>query len=338
MAVLEIENLDVRYRSGTAEAQAVKGVTLNVRSNECLGLIGESGCGKSTIAKAVMGLLPGTAYVAGGSIRFAGQELVGLAEGKLRELRWRRMALIPQAAMNGFDPLYTIEKQLDETIEAHEQVSTQEIRRRVQRLFTQMGLSSTRLKDYPHQFSGGMRQRAMIAMALLCDPTLIVADEPTTGLDVLVQDQILQEVIDEGVRAGKSILLITHDMGVVAENCDKIAVMYAGEIVESGNNSLLQTARHPYTLGLSNAFPNLADQRRSLISIPGSPPDIFSPESGCCFRKRCPFATVRCLEKPPLLRVAPDHLVACHFVDRSEDFRRRASDATTWEGLNAVQL
>jgi oligopeptide/dipeptide ABC transporter ATP-binding protein len=336
MAVLEIENLEVRYRSGAAEAQAVKGVTLSVKSNECLGLIGESGCGKSTIAKAVMGLLPGTAYVAGGSIRFEGQELVGLAEEKLRKLRWKRMTLIPQAAMNGFDPLYTIQKQLHETIGAHEEVSEPEKRLRAERLFTQMGLSSTRLKDYPHQFSGGMRQRAMIAMALLCDPALIVADEPTTGLDVLVQDQILKAVIEDGVRAGKSILLITHDMGVVAENCDKIAVMYAGQIVEAGDNSLLQTARHPYTLGLSNAFPNLADQRRRLISIPGSPPDIFSPDSGCCFRKRCPFATARCLEEPPLVRVAPDHLVACHFVDRGEEFRRRASDAATWEGLNAL--
>jgi oligopeptide/dipeptide ABC transporter ATP-binding protein len=336
MAVLEIENLEIRYRSNGAEAQAVKGVSLKLEPNECVGLIGESGCGKSTIAKAVLGMLPRNAYVARGSIRFEGQELVGLAEESLRKLRWKRMALVPQAAMNGFDPLYPLGKQLRETLRAHEKLSAEELRRRTEQSFVQVGLPTSRLSDYPHQLSGGMRQRAMIAMALLFDPPLIVADEPTTGLDVLVQDQILQGVIEQRVRSGKSILLITHDMGVVAENCDRIAVMYAGHIVEYGDHTLFQTARHPYTLGLINAFPNLADRERNLISIPGSPPDIFAPETGCCFRRRCPFATERCLEEPPLIATGPSQAVACHYVDRMEEFRSRAADATTWEAVNAV--
>jgi oligopeptide/dipeptide ABC transporter ATP-binding protein len=335
MAVLEIEDLEIRYRSRGAEAQAVKGVSLRVEPGECLGLIGESGCGKSTIAKAVMGLLPHNAHIARGSIRFEGTELVGIAAEELRRLRWRRMAFIPQAAMNGFDPLYTIEKQLEETIKAHEKSSGEDLRKRLQESFVRVGLPTTRLRDYPHQFSGGMRQRAMIAMSLLFDPPLIVADEPTTGLDVLVQDQILQGVIEQGVRAGKSILIITHDMGVVAENCDKVAVMYAGHIVEYGDHTLFQTARHPYTLGLRSAFPNLSDRGHTLISIPGAPPDIFAPEPGCCFRKRCPFATQRCLEPPPLVPVGPSQTVACHYVERAEEFRARAAEASTWEAVNA---
>lgn len=336
MAVLEIEDLEIRYRTRGAQAQAVKGVSLHLQAGECLGLIGESGCGKSTIAKAVMGLLPGNAAIARGSIRLEGQELVGIAEAELRRLRWKRMALIPQAAMNGFDPLYTIEKQLEETIKAHEKPSGEELQRRIRESFVRVGLPATRLRDYPHQLSGGMRQRAMIAMSLLFDPPLIVADEPTTGLDVLVQDQILQGVIEQGVRTGKSILIITHDMGVVAENCDKIAVMYAGHIVEYGDHTLFQAACHPYTLGLRSAFPNLSDGSGTLISIPGSPPDIFAPEPGCCFRKRCPFATERCLEPPPLVAVSPAQAVACHHVDRSQELRARAAEPGTWEALNAV--
>jgi oligopeptide/dipeptide ABC transporter ATP-binding protein len=336
MAVLKIDDLDVRYRSGGREARAVAGVSLALEKGECLGLIGESGCGKSTIAKAVMGMLPPAAFVAGGTIHYDGRDLVGLTETELRQVRWKRVTLIPQAAMNGFDPVYTIEAQLRETVEAHEHVSREAATRRAEALFLMVGLPVSRLGSYPHQLSGGMRQRAMIAMSLILDPEVIVADEPTTGLDVLVQDQILQSVIENSVQAGKSMLLITHDMGVVAENCDRVAVMYAGRIVEQADQTLFQSAYHPYTLGLINAFPNLADHRRQLISIPGSPPDLFAREGGCCFRARCPFATDLCREDPPRQTVAPGHTVACHYPDRAQDFRTRAAAPETWRATAAA--
>ena len=199
-----------------------------------MGLIGESGCGKSTIAKAVMGIFPRNAAVTRGRIRFHGKDLLAMPEEELRQLRGGRLALIPQAAMNGFDPVYRLGAQLREVIESQYARDQSRNGRRAKELFVVVGLPAERLKDYPHQFSGGMRQRAMIAMALLLEPDLLVADEPTTGLDVLVQDQILESVIDNSVRRGKAMLLITHDMGVVAENCDNIAVMYAGRIVEYG--------------------------------------------------------------------------------------------------------
>ncbi len=338
MALLEIENLEVRYRSAGAQARAIDRVSLTLDRHECLGLIGESGCGKSTLAKAVMGILPRSACVAGGSIRFDGRELVGLTQDELRPMRARDMALVPQAAMNGFDPVYTIWRQLEETMRAHARMTAGEMRRRAEDLFVTVGLPVAVLEDYPHQLSGGMRQRAMIAMALLLDPKLILADEPTTGLDVLVQDQILESIAENGVRAGKAMLLITHDMGVVAENCDKIAVMYAGRIVEQGDEHLFESAQHPYTLGLCNAFPNLGDRRRRLISIPGSPPSLFTREGGCCFRRRCPFATERCLEEPPLNAVTSDHAVACHYIDRAQEFRLRALDPATWRAAETVVL
>lgn len=338
MALLEIDQLEVRYRSAGAEAHAIDRLSLRLDRHECLGLIGESGCGKSTLAKAVMGILPRNAYVAGGSIRLDGRELTGLPEEALRPIRARDMALIPQAAMNGFDPVYTLGSQLEETLQAHSRMPPREMRRRSEDLFVMVGLPVGVLKDYPHQLSGGMRQRAMIAMALLLEPKLILADEPTTGLDVLVQDQILESIAENGVRAGKAMLLITHDMAVVAENCDKIAVMYAGRVVEQGDHRLLQTAQHPYTLGLCNAFPNLNDRRRGLISIPGSPPSLFSRESGCCFRSRCPFATEHCLTEPPLIAVTPTHAVACHYIERAEEFRSRALEPATWQAAEAVVL
>ena len=331
MAVLEIDRLEVAYRAGGREAKAVDGVSLAIAEGEYLGLVGESGCGKSTIAKAILGILPPGGRVAGGAIRYQGRDLVGLSQGELRRIRWRDIALVPQSAMNGFDPVYTIESQLDEAITAHEQLPATARRRRIAELFAMVGLETRRLKDYPHQFSGGMRQRAMIAMAMVLDPKLVVADEPTTGLDVIVQDQILQRIREIHDRLGKAMLLITHDMAVVSENCDKIAVMYAGRIMEYGGAAVFRTPFHPYTLGLCNAFPNLADRGHELISIPGAPPSLFDPPAGCRFRQRCPFATARCAEETPaLVEVAPGHIVACHYVDRVESFRTRAADPATW--------
>jgi oligopeptide/dipeptide ABC transporter ATP-binding protein len=331
MAVLEIDRLQITYKVGGREARAVDGVSFAIEEGEYLGLVGESGCGKSTIAKAILGILPPGGTVAGGAIRFRGRDLVGLPPAELRRIRWRDIALVPQSAMNGFDPVYTIESQVDEAITAHQQLPAEARRERISELFAMVGLEEGRLKDYPHQFSGGMRQRAMIAMAMVLDPKLVVADEPTTGLDVIVQDQILQRIREIHDRFGKAMLLITHDMAVVSENCDKIAVMYAGRIMEYGGEAVFRTPFHPYTLGLCNAFPNLADRGHELISIPGAPPSLFDPPMGCRFRQRCPFATARCAEEtPPLIEVAPGHVVACHYVDRAETFRTAARDAATW--------
>jgi oligopeptide/dipeptide ABC transporter ATP-binding protein len=330
VALLEIENLRVSYRTPHGEAIAVDGVALALDQGDYLGLVGESGCGKSTIAKAILGILPQAARV-DGSIRFAGRELIGLAPSELRRIRWRDIALIPQNAMNGFDPVYTIEQQLDEAIAAHADLSTHERRARIAELFTMVGLPAARLKDYAHQFSGGMRQRAMIAMALALDPKLIIADEPTTGLDVIIQDQILERVAAIHAHANNAMLLITHDMAVVSENCDRIAVMYAGRIVEIGGADVFQSPVHPYTMGLCGAFPDPSRRDSELISIPGTPPSLVDPPSGCRFRTRCPFATALCAsEVPPLTEVAACHFAACHYADRAAQFRDQARDPATW--------
>jgi oligopeptide/dipeptide ABC transporter ATP-binding protein len=328
--LLEMKNLRVTYPTLQGGAAAVDGVSLALEQGDYLGLVGESGCGKSTIAKAILGILPPGAR-SDGSIRLAGRELIGLGSAELRRIRWRDVALIPQNAMNGFDPVYTIEQQLDEAITAHAELPTQARRERIAELFTMVGLSVERLKDYAHQFSGGMRQRAMIAMALALDPKLIIADEPTTGLDVIIQDQILERVAEIHTSSGNAMLLITHDMAVVSENCDRIAVMYAGRIVEIGRADVFLSAVHPYTMGLCNAFPDAGRRDGELISIPGTPPSLVSPPSGCRFRTRCPFATALCTsEEPPLVAVAPGHLAACHYADRAAQFRDQARDSATW--------
>ena len=329
--VLAVEDLRIRYRTSRGDAQAIDGISFAIDDGEYLGLVGESGCGKSTVAKAVIGILPDNGEVVGGSIRYQGRELVGLSRAELRRLRWEHIALVPQSAMNGFDPVYTVEKQLQEAITAHRGMPAAERRARIDELFAMVGIEKTRLKDFPHQFSGGMRQRAMIAMSMVLDPTLVVADEPTTGLDVIVQDQILHRIKEIHVELGKAMLLITHDMAVVAENCDRIAVMYAGRIVEYGRRDVLQTPVHPYTMGLCNAFPDLDDRGRELISIPGFPPSLISPPRGCRFHDRCPFATAHCAaEDPPLVEVTPGQSAACHYADRAAEFRRRAADPETW--------
>ena len=330
MALLEIENLRVSYRTPQGDAVAVDGVSFALDAGDYLGLVGESGCGKSTIAKAILGILPQGARVTG-SIKFGGRELIGLQPSELRRIRWRDIALIPQNAMNGFDPVYTIEKQLDEAIAAHAEMPSAERAKRITDLFAMVGLSPTRLKDYAHQFSGGMRQRAMIAMALALEPKLIVADEPTTGLDVIIQDQILERVAEIHASSGNAMLLITHDMAVVSENCDSVAVMYAGRIMEMEGTDVFALPVHPYTMGLCNAFPDAARRESELISIPGTPPSLIDPPSGCRFHTRCPFATERCMkETPPLVEISPGHSAACHYADRAPQFREQARDPATW--------
>jgi len=331
MALLEIENLRVAYPTSEGEAVAVDRVSLHIDEGENLGLVGESGCGKSTIAKAILGILQEGARVQG-SIRYDGRELLGLSSSELRRIRWRDIALIPQNAMNGFDPVYTIEKQLDEAIAAHASMPPEARNKRVADLFAAVGLPADRLKSYAHQFSGGMRQRAMIAMALVLNPKLILADEPTTGLDVIVQDQILERMAEIHAQSKNAMLLISHDMALVSENCDRIAVMYAGRIVETGDAyELLSSPSHPYTLGLVNAFPAAGDSEGALISIAGSPPSLIDPPAGCRFHPRCPFASARCAnESPALIEVSAGHFAACHYTDQAPRFRAVARNPVTW--------
>jgi len=337
MPLLEIRNLCIEYRTAAGAARAVDDLSLDIGEGEYLGLVGESGCGKSTIAKAILGILPRNGSVAGGDILFRGQSLPHGTLQDLNRLRWREIAMVPQSAMNGFDPVYTIEQQINEALDAHVRWSAERKRQRVDELFALVGLERGRARDFPHQFSGGMRQRAMIAMAMALDPGFIVADEPTTGLDVIVQDQILHRIKEIHQRFGKTMLLITHDMAVVAENCDRIAVMYAGKLVEHGAHDVFESPFHPYTMGLCNAFPDLADRGRDLISIPKAPPSLLDPPAGCRFAARCPFAVARCrMEQPPLVEVAPGHVAACHFVDRAPEFRSRARHIETWQGVAAA--
>ncbi len=330
MAILEIDRLNISHRSIRGEAHTVDNLSLSIDRGKSLGLVGESGCGKSTVAKAVVGTLPATARITSGEIRFDGTDILRLSPVALRDYRWTKIALVPQTAMNGFDPVYRIDQQLDETLRAHGDMPAAERRARLREMFELVGIVPERLKSYPHEFSGGMRQRAMIAMALLFNPPVLIADEPTTGLDVLVQDQIMQRIKVIQAERGMAILLISHDMALVAENCDRIAVMYAGRIVEVGGREVMLRPFHPYTLGLRNAFPDVNEQRSQLVAVPGAPPSLFDPPSGCRFRTRCPFATEICLQDPPLIEVARNHLAACHHVDKIDGLRAAAANPETW--------
>ncbi len=307
--LLHVQDLKVYYLRREGPVRAVDGVSFDVRPGEYFGLVGESGCGKTTLARAILRLLPANARIVAGHIWLKGRDLTRLSNRALRPLRWREISLVPQSAMNALDPVYRVGDQIIEAIQAHEPISPAAGRRRVVELFDLVGLDPGRMFDYPHQFSGGMRQRVMIAMSLALNSDLIIADEPTTALDVIVKDQILHQMERVQKQLKKSLLLVTHDISVVAENCDRVVVMYAGKIMEyAETKALLSAPFNPYTLGLKNAFPQLDGPVQQLISIPGTPPDLSAPPPGCRFHPRCAFATERCrAEEPPLLEVAPGH-------------------------------
>lgn len=327
--ILEIDNLHVHYRSSRGPVKAVDGATLSVPKGRILGLVGESGCGKTTLARAITGVLPTNARVAGGEVRFRGEPLTKRSLGRLR---WREIAFIPQSAMNSLDPVYRLGDQLKEVLVERGGLSQRQAKGRAAELFELVGIDAARLSDYPHQFSGGMRQRAAIALALALEPRFIIADEPVTALDVIVQRQILDTLGELQARLGLSVLLVTHDISVVAYVCDEVAVMYAGKVVEAGPAAeVLTRPLHPYTMGLYNAFPDLERAGQRLTPIEGAPPSLLNPPSGCRFRPRCPFSIPQCEELPPLEELEPGHRVACWRADKAPELRAQAAEVSTWQ-------
>lgn len=336
--LLRVEELTTIYRTRRGEAMAVDGVSLTLHRGHTLGLVGESGCGKSTLIKSLIRLLPRNATITAGRVLLSGTDLLTLDPESMRQKRWTEISLITQSAMNALNPVYRIGDQMVEAILTHRRVSRTEARRRVEEVLSMVGIHPQRFNDYPHQFSGGMRQRVIIAMALLLKPSLIIADEPTTALDVIVQAQVLNRIRDLQRSEGNAMILVTHDIAVVAQTCERVAVMYAGKVVESGRTvDVLQQPCHPYTMGLRNAFPTLSGDRKKLVSIPGAPPDLTGPLNGCRFAPRCPFAVKACREEdPPLREIAPGHQVACHRLDEAPVLRALAEQADTWEQVVEV--
>ncbi|WP_313693482.1 ABC transporter ATP-binding protein [Halorarum halobium] len=335
MTLLELDDLGVTYEEDGADVHAVDGVDLSVEAGETLGIVGESGCGKSTVIKSLVDILDENGSVSAGEIRFRGEDLVGFSQERLNEeVRWTEISYIPQNAMASLDPVYRIGAQIIEVIRAHTDATEGEARARAEELLVDVGLDAERLSDYPHELSGGQRQRAVIALALALEPSVILADEPTTGLDVVIQDEILKLLSEIQAEVNCAIVLVTHDMSVVAEIADTIAVMYGGRVMEVGDTTDVFTdSTHPYTIGLKNAFPTLergSDTSR-LVSIPGSPPNLRHPPSGCRFTDRCPFATEECTAvEPPTVEVGDGQRAKCHYTDRAAEFRRRGESSDVW--------
>jgi peptide/nickel transport system ATP-binding protein len=314
--LLAIENLKVVFHGDRGRTtRAVDGVDLQLTRGRTLGLVGESGCGKSVTSLAVMGLLPRDSAEVSGTVRFDGVDLLRLADPQLRDMRGDRLAMIFQEPMTSLNPSYTVGEQIVEAIVRHRDLSRRAARTQAIELLRRVGIPSPdqRLDDYPHKLSGGMRQRVMIAMALACGPQLLIADEPTTALDVTIQAQILDLMRALKAETGAAIILITHDLGVVAEICDEVAVMYAGQLVEQAPvETLFERPEHPYTVGLLASIPRLDRRAEELATIEGTLPDMTSPPAGCRFAPRCPFADEACRSAPPpVVRIDPRHWSRC---------------------------
>lgn len=311
--------------------KAVDGVSLDVDRREILGLVGESGCGKSTLCKSVIRVLPANAEIKEGKVLFQGRDLIRLDRKELDKLRWKEISIVSQSSMNALDPVYNVGSQIVEAIRAHKNIDDEEAVNRVCELFELVGIESSRLRDYPHQLSGGMKQRVIIAMALALDPTLIIFDEATTALDVIVQEQILRRVEELQRQFGFSIIMVTHNISVVARTCQRVAVMYAGKIVEHSDLfTIFDRGYHPYTLGLQRAFSSVEGPIKDLIHIPGHPPNLLYAPQGCRFQARCPFSATICSQEPNLVEVEPGHFVACHMIDSIDEVREKARDPETW--------
>ncbi len=315
--LLEVRDLKTYFYTSQGVVKAVDGVSYDVKAGETCALVGESGCGKTMSALSIMRLVPQPqGVIAGGEIRFQGKDLLTLDQEEMRRVRGAEIAMIFQEPMTSLNPVLSIGRQITETLEAHRTISRKETKRRATELLQLVGIpdAERRLSDYPHQLSGGMRQRVMIASALSCDPKLILADEPTTALDVTIQAQILELMRDLAQKFGVALIIITHNLGVVARYADRVYVMYAGKIIESGSaREIYQNPRHPYTIGLLRSVPRLDQPRKAKLDpIEGQPPDLWNLSRGCSFQPRCKFAVDKCAEAvPPLQEVGEGHRSAC---------------------------
>ena len=317
--ILSVRDLTIEFDSPSGPLRAVDGVSFDLRRGETLGLVGESGSGKTTAVMGLLRLLPPGGRVVGGSVLFDGEDLLTLGPDRLRALRWSKLSIVFQGAMNALNPVRTVGDQIAEALRTHEPALTRrEVQARTGELLRRVGIGPRRGSEYPHTFSGGMRQRAMIALALACRPDVIIADEPTTALDVMIQAQILELLVGLASEFGMGTIIVTHDLGVVAQVCDRVVVMYGGKVAEDADvNTIYAAPRHPYTQLLLKAFPNVEDVDRTLRSIPGTPPRLDALPAGCRFAPRCPFAFDRCAtEVPPLyVQDRAGHRAACFLVE-----------------------
>ncbi len=314
--VLRVQGLDVDYLTERGVVAAVRDMTFSLRAGEIVGIAGESGCGKSTLAHAVCGLLHPPARIRQGRIELGGQDLVGLSERAMRSIRWERIAIVPQSAMNNLSPVLRIGDQIADAILAHRPSTRPQAREKARALLQMVGMLGHHAASYPHELSGGMRQRAVIAMALALHPEVLVLDEPTTALDVMVQATILGAIRDLRDQLGFAVLLITHDLPLLLQTVDRILVMYGGRLVESGSaDGIWRRPRHPYTQALLEAFPPLTGPRRRLNAIQGLPPNLLQPPVGCGFAPRCPLTMDRCEEQRPPWTIQGDAAAACWRLD-----------------------
>jgi peptide/nickel transport system ATP-binding protein len=310
--LLEVDDLSVSYFTDAADIGAVDRVSMTLQPGEFLGIVGESGCGKSTLLFAIAQLLSPPAEVTSGRVVFRGQDLVRLTDNELRHVRWRDYSVVMQSAMNALNPMKSIGSQFKDTMRAHERWSADAIKARSAEVLGLVGIDPEHLNSYPHQLSGGMRQRAMIAMALLFTPQLVIMDEPTSALDVVAQRSLMTKIKELQQQFGFAVIFVTHDMSLIAHYSDRVMVMYAGQVAEIGNtNAIFARPLHPYSKGLLDAFPSVRGLRRALIGIPGSPPDLGRPPSGCRFHPRCSEAMPRCTTVKPELYDVDETQVRC---------------------------
>lgn len=333
MSLLAVDDLTIEYQTGSRSRQVVEGVSFELQRGEVLGIVGESGCGKTTLARALSRLLPRAGKVTSGSVRLDGEDILTMSEKEYRPYRWDRISMVFQGAMSVLNPVFPVGKQISEAIRTHRRDVSRSAALEMSRdLLLKVGIDADRANSYPHELSGGQKQRIVIAMAMALKPDLVIADEPTTALDVVTQDSVLDELVAVQRQEGFSLILISHDMGVIAETCDRVAVLYAGHLVELATvEEAFDHPAHPYTQGLINAIPKLGMAGQA-VSIPGSPPAEPGLLQGCRFAPRCPFREMECLAGPvPWQQITPDHGERCLFPGESDRFREESRLVSTWE-------